>query len=106
MANVLELVFTAEPIAAQRAYEIGFVNKVVPKGQLRDEALDLARRMVRNAPLSLRMFKNLAYRGLEMGERETAALTRALYDQLLVSEDAKEGPQAFAEKRAPQWQGR
>ena len=106
MANVLELVFTAEPITAQRACEIGFVNQVVPKDRLMDEALDLARRMARNAPLSLRMFKELAYRGQEMGEREIATLTRAMYDQLLVSEDAKEGPRAFAEKRAPRWQGR
>lgn len=106
MANVLELVFTAEPITAQRAYEIGFVNRVVPGDRLMDEALDLARRMVRNAPLSLRMFKELAYRGQGMGEPEIAALTRSMYDQLLASEDAKEGPRAFAEKRAPQWHGK
>ena len=106
MANVLELVFTAEPISAERAREIGFVNKVVPGDQLMSEALSLARRMTRNAPLSLRMFKELAYRGQGMGEPEIAALTRSMYDRLLVSEDAKEGPRAFAEKRAPQWHGR
>ena len=106
MANVLELVFTAEPITARRAHEIGFVNKVVPRDNLMDEALGLARRMVRNAPLSLRMFKELAYRGQAMGEPEIAALTRVMYDRLLVSEDAGEGPRAFAEKRAPQWQGK
>ena len=106
MANVLELVFTAQPITAQRAWEIGFVNKVVPRERLMDEALSLAQQMVRNAPLSLRMFKELAYRGQGMGEPEIAALTRVMYDRLLVSEDAKEGPRAFAEKRAPQWQGK
>jgi enoyl-CoA hydratase len=62
--------------------------------------------MARNAPLSLRMFKELAYRGQGMGESEIAALTRVMYDRLLVSEDAKEGPRAFAEKRAPQWHGK
>lgn len=106
MAAVLELVFTAEPITAQRAYEIGFVNKVVPGERLLDEAFAMARRLTANAPLSLRMFKELAYRGLEMHEPSLAALTRHVYDQLLTSNDAQEGPRAFAEKRQAQWQGR
>jgi enoyl-CoA hydratase len=105
MAHVLELVFTAEPISAQRAYEIGFVNRVVPPEQLMDEATALARRLVANAPLSLSNFKEMAYRGLDMSEPAIAALTTRIYDQLLQSEDAKEGPRAFAEKRQPQWKG-
>ena len=106
MAAVLELVLTAEPITAQRAYEIGFVNKVVPKERLMEEALTMARHLTANAPLSLRYFKELAYRGLDMSEPALAALTRHIYDQLLLSEDSKEGPRAFAEKRKPQWRGR
>lgn len=106
MAHVLELVFTAEPISAQRAYEIGFVNRVVPPAQLMDEARALARRLVANAPLSLRNFKEMAYRSLDMSEPAIAALTTRIYDQLLLSEDAREGPQAFAEKRQPEWKGR
>ena len=106
MANVLELVFTAEPITAKRAYEIGFVNKVVPKERLLEEAMALGQKLVANAPLSLRNFKELAYRSVDMSESATAALTMRIYDQLLLSGDAKEGPQAFAEKRPPQWQGR
>lgn len=106
MANVLELVFTAEPITAQRAYEIGFVNKVAPKERLLDEAMALARRLIDNAPLSLRNFKEMACRGLDMAEPAIAAFTTRIYDQLLQTEDAKEGPRAFAEKRKPQWQGR
>jgi enoyl-CoA hydratase len=102
----LELVMTAKPITAQRAYEIGFVNKVVPKERLLDEAKELGRQILDNAPLSIRYFKELAYRGLEMSEPALAALTRHLYDQLLRSEDSKEGPRAFAEKRKPQWRGR
>jgi enoyl-CoA hydratase/carnithine racemase len=66
----------------------------------------MARRLLDNAPLSLRNFKEMAYRGLNMDEPALAALTTRIYDQLLVSEDAKEGPRAFAEKRKPQWQGR
>jgi enoyl-CoA hydratase/carnithine racemase len=106
MAAALELVLTARPITAQRAYEIGFLNKVVPQAQLMDEAKTLARQIIDNAPLSTRYFKELAYRGLDMSEPALAALTRHLYDQLLRTEDSKEGPRAFAEKRKPHWQGR
>jgi enoyl-CoA hydratase/carnithine racemase len=66
----------------------------------------LGQKLVTNAPLSLRHFKELAYRSLDMSESATAALTMRIYDQLLRSADAKEGPQAFAEKRQPRWQGR
>jgi enoyl-CoA hydratase len=106
MATVLELVFTARAITAQRAYEIGFVNKIVPREQLLDEARALAQELVANAPLSLRYFKEMAYRSLDMSEAATAALTMRIYDQLLLSDDATEGPRAFAEKRPPRWQGR
>jgi enoyl-CoA hydratase len=106
MAAALELVMTAKPITAQRAYEIGFVNRVVPKDRLMEEAEALARQIIANAPLSIRYFKELAYRGVDMSEPALAALTRHLYDQLLRTEDAKEGPRAFAEKRQPQWKGR
>lgn len=106
MAAVLELVFTSEPISARRAYEIGFVNKVVPKERLMEEARALAQKIIDNAPLSIRYFKEVAYRALDTNETSTAALMRHLYDQLLQTEDSKEGPRAFAEKRKPQWKGR
>src|SRR5262245_32312618 len=105
IAAALELVMTAKPITARRAYEIGFVNKVVPQARLLEEAKALARQITDNAPLSIRYFKELAYRGLDMSEPALAALTRHLYDQLLLTEDAREGPRAFAEKRKPQWKG-
>jgi len=106
LAAALELVFTAQPITAQRAYEIGFVNKVVPRDRLMPEAIALAQQIGENAPLAVRYFKELAYRGLNMTTEATSALTYHLYDQLLRTEDSKEGPQAFAEKRKPRWQGR
>jgi enoyl-CoA hydratase/carnithine racemase len=69
-----------------------------------DEARALARRL--NTPLSPRHFKEVAYYGLEMNEPITATLMRYIYDQVLLSEGAKEGPRAFAYKRQPQWWGR
>ena len=106
LSAVLELVFTAEPITAQRAYDIGFLNKVVPAGQLMDEAMALARKIAENAPLAVQYFKELAYRGLNMSTQDISSLTFHMYDQLLTTEDSKEGPLAFAEKRKPRWQGR
>ena len=106
MAAVMELVLTAEPITAQRACEIGFVNKVVPGDRLMEEAMAMARLIASNAPLSLQYFKELAYRGLDSSAQSITSLTYHMYDRLLLSEDSKEGPRAFAEKRAPQWKGR
>jgi len=106
MSAVLELVMTAQPITAQRAYDIGFLNKVVPGDQLLEEALTMAQQIAENAPLAVQYFKELAYRGLNMSTQDTSSLTYHVYDQLLQTEDSKEGPLAFAEKRKPQWKGR
>ena len=106
LSAVLELVFTAQPITAQRAYDIGFLNKVVPADRLMPEALTLAGQIAENAPLAVQYFKELAYRGQNMSTEDLSALTYQMYDQLLTTEDSKEGPRAFAEKRKPQWQGR
>jgi len=106
MAAVMELFLTAEPVTAQRAYDMGFVNKVVPGDKLIDEAMSMARRIVANSPLSLRCFKELAYRSLNLSTEAASSLTYEMYQQLLLSEDSKEGPRAFAEKREPQWKGR
>ena len=106
MSAVLELVFTAAPITAQRAYDIGFLNKVVPAEDLMEEAMALARQIAENAPLAVQYFKELAYRGQNMSTQDISSLTYHMYDQLLTTEDSKEGPRAFAEKRKPNWQGR
>ncbi len=106
LSAVLELVFTAQPMTAQRAYDIGFLNKVVPGEDLMEEAMGMAETIAENAPLAVQAFKELAYRGLNMSTQDISSLTYHMYDQLLTTEDSKEGPKAFAEKRKPQWQGR
>ena len=106
LSAVLELVFTAAPITAQRAYDIGFLNKVVPAEDLMEEAIGMAQQVAENAPLAVQYFKELAYRGLNMSTQDISSLTYHMYDQLLTTEDSKEGPRAFAEKRKPNWQGR
>ena len=106
LSAVLELCMTAQPITAQRAYDIGFLNKVVPGDQLMQEAMAWAETIAGNAPLAVQYFKELAYRGLNMSTQDISSLTYHMYDQLLTTEDSKEGPRAFAEKRKPNWQGR
>jgi enoyl-CoA hydratase/carnithine racemase len=85
---------------------MGFVNKVVPAEDLMSEAMALAQQIAENAPLAVQAFKELAYRGQNMTNEEIAGLTYETYDKLLATEDSKEGPLAFAEKRRPRWQGR
>lgn len=106
MAAVMELVLTAEPVTAQRAWEMGFINRVVPKDRLMEEAMAVAEQIRANAPLSIQYFKEMAYRSLDMSTQAATALTYHMYDRLLASEDSKEGPRAFAEKRKPIWVGR
>ena len=106
LSAVLELCMTAQPVTAQRAYDMGFLNRVVPGHQLMTEAMTMAEQIAENAPLAVQYFKELAYRGLNMSTQDISSLTYHMYDQLLTTEDSKEGPRAFAEKRKPNWQGR
>ena len=106
LAATLELCLTAQPVTAQRAYDMGFLNKVVPGDDLMEEAMTMAAQIAENAPLAVQYFKELAYRGLNMSTQDVSSLTYHMYDRLLTTEDSKEGPRAFAEKRKPNWQGR
>jgi enoyl-CoA hydratase/carnithine racemase len=102
----MELLLTGEPISAQRAYELGLVNKVVPAEDLVAEVQQMASTIAANAPLSVRAGKALVYAAAEAGW--TAALDAGdrIYERVYLSEDAQEGPRAFAEKRKPEWRDR
>jgi enoyl-CoA hydratase/carnithine racemase len=102
----MEIMLIGDPLTAQRAYEIGLVNRVVPADQLRDEALVMATTIAGNAPLSVRAAKQLVYLSAEHGWSAALEAADALYEPVYLSDDAQEGPTAFKEKRRPQWQGR
>jgi enoyl-CoA hydratase len=103
-AVAMELLLTGQPIDAQRAYQIGLVNKVVPADQLMTAALQLAEVVCQNGPLAVRTAKEIAVRTL--GLESSFVLEKALGQRVIDSEDAKEGPRAFTEKRKPQFKGR
>jgi E-phenylitaconyl-CoA hydratase len=102
----MELLLTGDSIDAQRAAHFGLINKVVPKEQLMETARDYAKKIAANAPLAVQAAKEMAVRGREM-DRNTGLRVEALTNRLLqFTEDAKEGPAAFAEKRPPNFKGR
>ncbi|KAA0120923.1 enoyl-CoA hydratase/isomerase family protein [Mycolicibacterium sp. P9-22] len=101
-----ELLLTAQPITAQRAYDVGLVNEVVPPGQLIDRAWELAHTIVGNAPLTITACKWLMRVGGEAGVGATSAIASEIFKHVFTSEDALEGPRAFREGRKPVWQGR
>ena len=84
---------------AQRAYEVGLVNKVVPADELMDEAIDWARTLVRMAPRTISNFNQMIHQAASMSQPEATAFANALEVNLRGMEDSLEGPTAFAEKR-------
>jgi enoyl-CoA hydratase/carnithine racemase len=102
----LELLLTAEPISAARAYEVGLVNLVVAPADLREATRAMAQRIADNAPLSVRAGKAMVYESAERGLAGAFAAGDRYFESAYISEDAQEGPRAFNEKRPPNWKGR
>lgn len=102
----LQLTLTGEPISASRAHEIGFINEVVPRQQLMSRVEAIASIIAENAPLSVMAAKESFYRAMDLGCQAGLEKAMEIYTSVYSSEDAKEGPRAFAEKRKPVWKGR
>jgi enoyl-CoA hydratase len=102
----MEFLLTAERFPASRALELGLLNEIVAEDELMDRARDWARRINANAPLAVQATKESVLRGLAVDMREAYKIESQLASQVFQTEDAKEGPTAFAEKRKPNWQGK
>lgn len=102
----MELMLTGDPLSAQRAYELGYVNAVVPLAELMPRAQTMAATIAANAPLTVKAARELVYLSAEMGTSAGLRAAYHLFESVYRSDDAQEGPRAFAEKRAPQWTGR
>jgi enoyl-CoA hydratase len=103
--KAMEMAITADPITAEEAAEHGLVARLADPGSALQEALSLAERIARNAPLAVAASKQLIRATQGSTEEELWALQRPLQERVFASDDAKEGPLAFAEKRPPEWSG-
>jgi len=101
-----EVLLMGDPVPAQRLYEVGWINKVVPLAELMPTAMQMATILAENAPLSVRAAKEALYKAMDVGRRAGLDMAKLIYEKVYASEDAIEGPRAFAEKRKPVWKGR
>lgn len=102
----MELLLVSERVNANRAYEMGLLNQIVPKNLLLDSAKSMAEKICQNGPLSVRAMKEVFQRSPEMDSAGQLALLENIFTPVMNSEDAAEGKKAFQEKRRPRWKGR
>ena len=105
-AVAMELLLTGDLIDAPRAYELGFLNRVVPADQLMETAMTLARKIAQNGPVAVQAIRQSARACVNLPESEALRIEGEFAGPVFATGDAVEGPRAFLEKRAPQFQGR
>lgn len=102
-AVAVEILLTGEPLPARRAYELGLVNRVTPGEQVLAETIGLARNIVANSPFAVRETLSLVNLSLERTDEQMWEHATRTRERLHLSDDVREGPLAFAEKRKPNW---
>ena len=104
-SRALDMILSGRTVTAAEAASTGLVDHLVPDSELIDRAIAMAERMAANAPVAVRLAKAAILRGQDLPLTEALQIERDLATFAYTTEDAKEGPRAFAEKRPPQWRG-
>jgi enoyl-CoA hydratase len=104
--KALEICLSGELYDAHECYRIGLVNQLVGYDQLIPAGEKMAQSFLKGAPLALRYIKESIYKGSEMSMEQALRFESDLQSMLMQTEDAKEGPRAFVEKRPANWKGR
>jgi enoyl-CoA hydratase len=104
--KAMEIMMVGDTLSAQEAHRVGLINYVVPADQVITKAEELARKIADNGPLALRKLKETVLRALSMSLEDGYRLEIEAGREVLASEDAREGPRAFTEKRKPLYRGR
>jgi E-phenylitaconyl-CoA hydratase len=106
LPKALELIITGSRIDAQTALRYGLLSQVVPLPELMPKAMALAELICQNGPIAVRLAKEAACRGYDMTLEQGLAVEQKLSDEVWRTEDSREGPVAFAQKRKPEYKGR
>lgn len=106
LGRALKLLYTGNRIDAHEALRLGLVDHVVPMSRLMSKCEEIANEICKSAPLAVQAIKQAALRGLDLPLADGLKVERELFTRLQKTHNAREGAQAFADKRPPQWKGR
>jgi enoyl-CoA hydratase/carnithine racemase len=106
VTKAMEMCLTGDTVSGLEAKSLGLVNNAVPSADVLKAAEELAGRILKGAPMSVAFIKEAIKKGVELPLEEGLRLEADLSALIGNTEDAKEGPRAFAEKRAPAWKGK